>query len=465
MNTKSENQEKSLEQTFEDLIEKYKKENNSNDFLLFDLAHANENAHTKVLLWLLSYKENGKYIFLPSFLKLLNISYETCENYNASDQKTAIGNKGTGFIDLYIEGEENKIIIENKIYGAADTERQLARYVATAQGIGNKKDEEKQEDDFDQWYDDIRNGKYKEIDKNIYVIYLTADGTKYPDDRRKDKTKFSLPDKLGELLNDRFIPINYTDHILPWLELEYDNNKNWNKTIKSGLIQYIEYLKFFLSAGKKSNVVEQYVDTYKDFVSFMRNLKYLYNKYGKKTDNKGTVIPLFKEMMSASESKFFSNLGGDWHIHVLLNSIILYKNSWATLDKTRKYTIPTLHLVANNSKYLEGGEKGELKWFLEVDHLEIKDENERKKEVGKCKYSNHYKTFRFDLKNKIELQSSIPPKDENVIPFDNSNAVIQAIDNAIKEYIDPNFSKNITPNELLGELYDILINKCNEDTK
>ena len=441
------------------MIEKYKKENNSNDFLLFDLAHANENAHTKVLLWLLSYKENGKYIFLPSFLKLLNISYETCENYNASDQKTAIGNKGTGFIDLYIEGEENKIIIENKIYGAADTERQLARYVATVQGIAQSIEvDDEQEKSFEDWYDKLcdDNNSDINIDEKIYVIYLTADGTKYPDDRRKDKKNFSFPNKLGELLNDRFIPINYTDHILPWLELEYDNNKNWNKTIKSGLIQYIEYLKFFLSAGKKSNVVEQYVDTYKDFVPFMRNLKYLYNKYGKKTDNKGTVIPLFKEMMSASESKFFTNLSNDWHVHVLLNSIILYNESWAKIDG-RKYTILTLHLVASNSNYLNNnGECDKLKWRLEVDHLNV-DGNKINTKKSKCDYSNHDKTFWFKLDG-LKLKDFVAFEDNNIIGM---------IDEAIEEYTSDS-SKNKTPNLLLDKVYyklDKLVYGRTGDTK
>lgn len=436
-------QEEIFDEKFKKLIEEYKKENNSNDFLLFDLANANENAHTKVLLWLLSYKENGKYIFLPSFLKLLNISYKTCENYNATDQKIAIGNKGTGFIDLYIEGEGNKIIIENKIYGAADTERQLARYVATAQGIVQSIEvDDKQEESFNSWYGKLIDDKNSDItiDKKIYVIYLTADGTKYPDDRRKDKNSFSFPNKLGELLNDRFIPINYTDHILPWLKHEYDNNKNWNKTIKSGLIQYIEYLKFFLSAGKKSNVVKQYVDTYEVFVPFMRNLKYLYNKYGKKTDNKGTVIPLFKEMMSASESKFFTNLSNDWHVHVLLNSIILYKESWAKLDG-RKYTIPTLHLVASNSNYLNNnGECDKLKWRLEVDHLNV-DGNKINTKKSKCDYSNHDKTFWFKLDG-LKLKDFEAFEDNNIIGM---------IDKAIGEY--SNSSDEKTPNLLLNKVY------------
>lgn len=443
MNTQNGTPVKSLEEKFEELIEEYKKEKNSNDFLLFDLANANENAHTKVLLWLLSYKENGKYIFLPSFLKLLNISYETCENYNASDQKTAIGNKGTGFIDLYIEGEGNKIIIENKIYGAADTERQLARYVATAL--------DKTEEEFVEWYNMLlptnKSNTITDNLDNIYVVYLTADGTKYPDDRRKDETNCSFPNKLGELLNDRFIPINYTDHILPWLEDEYENKNNWNKKNKSGLIQYIEYLKYFLSAGEVSKVVKTYVSSYNDFIPFMKDIKSLYHKYGRKAEGKGTIIPLFKDMMSASESEFFKNLRDDWHVHVLLNSIILYKESWAELDE-RKYTIPTLHLVASNSNYLNNnGECDKLKWRLEVDHLNV-DGNKIDTKKSKYDYSNHDKTFWFKLDG-LKLI--------NFEAFEDNNNDIKKIDIAIEEYKESNPSGEDNPNSLLDMVYNQLI--------
>lgn len=85
-------------------IDEYNKKND--DFLLFDLAHANENAHTRVLLKLLNY--NNHY-FLPSFLKQIGLPDCLDLKYNSiliSDQEPAIPESTTksasGYIDLYL---------------------------------------------------------------------------------------------------------------------------------------------------------------------------------------------------------------------------------------------------------------------------------------------------------------------------------------------------------------------------
>ena len=103
-------------------------------FLLFDLAHVNENDHTKVLMGILKFNNCQ---FLPSFVQAIGAPELKSVFSLPTDQKKAIGNKGTGFIDLYFECENakgaiEKVIIENKIYGASDTDCQLARYIATA---------------------------------------------------------------------------------------------------------------------------------------------------------------------------------------------------------------------------------------------------------------------------------------------------------------------------------------------
>ena len=73
-------------------------ESNNEKFLLFDLANANENANTKVLKSLLQY---NKYQFLNSFLKRIGLPSRNSKA-SITDQQKAIGNKDTGFIDLYI---------------------------------------------------------------------------------------------------------------------------------------------------------------------------------------------------------------------------------------------------------------------------------------------------------------------------------------------------------------------------
>ena len=130
--------------SIDDLINEYKKENLNRKypFLLFELANAKENDHTRVLQSILEY---NNYQFLQSFLSLLGFPVNK-GGERISGQKHAI----KGFIDLYIEYKsesENdiKVIIENKIYGAGDTEKQLTRYVASALDI--------KKTDFDKFYE------------------------------------------------------------------------------------------------------------------------------------------------------------------------------------------------------------------------------------------------------------------------------------------------------------------------
>lgn len=123
------------------VVEFYKEyEAKKGKFLLFDLANANENANTKVLKYLLQYNNCQ---FLNSFLDRIGLREPKGSAY-ITDQKKAIGPKATGFIDLYIQYDDVHIIVENKIYGAGDTKQQLARYIATMNGVSDK--------DFKAWY-------------------------------------------------------------------------------------------------------------------------------------------------------------------------------------------------------------------------------------------------------------------------------------------------------------------------
>ena len=124
-------------------------------FLLFDLANANENANTKVLKCLL---KNSNCHFLNSFLERIGLPMPSQGSVCITDQKKAIGPKDTGFIDLYIQYDGIHVIIENKIYGAGDTKKQLARYIATLNGV--------EKNDFNEWYDNPSVGQV------IHVVYL-----------------------------------------------------------------------------------------------------------------------------------------------------------------------------------------------------------------------------------------------------------------------------------------------------
>lgn len=215
-----------------DELQKLKKELPYHINLMEEL-HANENTHTRILLKLLSYKdkENGQYTILTSFLHLLS-----CYNYEVPTlfEKPKIS-FGKDFIDGTIiasgtSGEKFGIIIENKIYGAKDQYKQIERYIESVhkQGI---------------------------LYENIFVIYLTSDGYKKIED-------CSLTSEARKLLNmtdssnGRFIPMNYRNDILPWLQNNIlPNCKLKEEYLLSAIQQYIDYLEGIFGIRKTNKKI------------------------------------------------------------------------------------------------------------------------------------------------------------------------------------------------------------------
>ncbi|MCF0220190.1 MAG: PD-(D/E)XK nuclease family protein [Muribaculaceae bacterium] len=194
---------------------------------VIDLLHANENAHSRILLWLLRYNKNGRHFLLESFFNMISKYHEidielnfdnlylNCEEY------TEYGRR----IDLIITNETKDfcVIIENKVNGAVDQERQLEDYISDAI-------------------------LYKHIDsEQIIVIYLTLN-------EEKRVSESSLTAKAKEWLgfsdedHGRFLSINYNDHILKWLEEEVLPHTEYNEYVLiSALTQYIDHLKGILN--------------------------------------------------------------------------------------------------------------------------------------------------------------------------------------------------------------------------
>lgn len=184
---------------------------------LIDELHANENAHTRILLKLLDYEFNQKKVILEDFLNLLN--------RKLLDRKIPIFDdyKITGqfeFIDGYIWSDSKKvaIIIENKINWACDQNEQIQRYIETAKQCG--------------------------IDeKDFFVVYLTDNGIKKAAD-------YSFTDYAKKMLDwkdpenqGRYIESNYLYDILPFL-YEIFNKLSFSKenVLKAAIFQYIDYL-------------------------------------------------------------------------------------------------------------------------------------------------------------------------------------------------------------------------------
>ena len=184
---------------------------------LIDELHANENAHTRILLKLLDYESNQKKVILEEFLnllneKLVNQKIPILDDYRITGQFE--------FIDGYIWSDSKKvaIIIENKINWACDQNEQIQRYIETAKQYG--------------------------IDeKAIFVVYLTDNGKKKADDcsftdYAKKMLDWKDPENQG-----RYIESNYLYDILPFL-YEIFNKLSFSKenVLKAAIFQYIDYL-------------------------------------------------------------------------------------------------------------------------------------------------------------------------------------------------------------------------------
>jgi hypothetical protein len=309
-------------------------------FLLFDLANANENANTKVLKCLL---KNSNCHFLNSFLERIGLPMPSQGPVCITDQKKAIGpRKGAGFIDLYIQYDDIHVIIENKIYGAVDTERQLARYIATVNGVKINA--------FNDWYDT------PSVGEDIHVVYLTADGTKEPLDD-------SLPSALKDKIN--YYAVNYKDLVLPWLEEDVLPNLTYGTDglMIAGVQQYIAFLKQFL-AEETSEVVNTFVsglqgkkdvEKYTTLLGVIdKNEKDVPENVQKSLHKQLEALPenvqksLRKQLEARAEAIFSGDVEGEWVLHFTRTYINLYKKSWANLD-ARKYSIPSLFIFAGNT--------------------------------------------------------------------------------------------------------------------
>ena len=192
---------------------------------LVELLHANENAHTRILVKLLRYNHHdGNLEFAKSFVRKF-----VCEGVQFPEVWEQID-----YIDALI-GEHGRyaVVVENKINWAVDQDKQIERYIAAAQE---------------------RLGVNAE---QLYVIYLTDNGIKTPAEN-------SLTDEAKEVLgitteNDgRLIKLNYRDDIIPWLaEDVLPFCRHGDVQTIHAIEQYLDYLRNRLVDKPEFNACEE----------------------------------------------------------------------------------------------------------------------------------------------------------------------------------------------------------------
>lgn len=183
---------------------------------ILDIIWANENAHSRILSELLKQNDENCYSLVDSFLKSLlkfDITFKS-KNPKITSEKERI--------DLLVLDDDYALIIENKIHNARDGESQLARYL-----------------------DKVIKKGYTE--NQIFIVYLTRDGIKKPEEQSWEYEGVNYKEKFAEY----YFPLSYKDDILNWLiDITLPNCKLKDVYLKSTIEQYIDYLEGMLNIRK-----------------------------------------------------------------------------------------------------------------------------------------------------------------------------------------------------------------------
>ncbi len=184
-------------------------------------AHFNqrlkETAHSRILYSLLTGSDFVKNHFLHYFL-----------NNGVSLANITIPYPDKNRIDLTIKGDDFYLIIENKVNGAQEQEKQIDRYVEIAEETYPK--------------------------EQIYVLYLNKEKHNIP-------SKLSLSHETKVDLGDNFICKDYKHDILKWLycvndEIIFDTEPQ----LKSAIMVYIGYLEEYFQTSKQQVIMNNKLD-------------------------------------------------------------------------------------------------------------------------------------------------------------------------------------------------------------
>ena len=180
--------------------------------------HHLENQHSNIISFLIDPEEIHNHPeYGTKFLQLLkkkglNITGEKICNTVREDSTDDLRR-----IDIFVETENEYIIIENKVY-ADDQDNQIHDYIEYVKE------------------------KYS-ADEKVFVVYLNPRGY-------EPSEKSISPEELANLKNEkRFITLSYSDDILNWLgQLEFKKDED---VLKAGIVQYIDVVQAITNKRKE----------------------------------------------------------------------------------------------------------------------------------------------------------------------------------------------------------------------
>jgi len=189
---------------------------------IIDELHINENAHSRILLKFLEFRnQKGEYEILQSLLDYISSQCRKDSFKDIQIQKPKITQE-IERIDLWIKDKDYAIIFENKACGAYDQDAQISRYIEKTKSKG-----------------------YKE--ENIYIIYLPPE-SKEPALQSWGTYKVDF--------ENRYINFSFKEYVLPWLKSDViPNVKQKDVYLYTALVQYVDYLEgIYLLRNNQKNM-------------------------------------------------------------------------------------------------------------------------------------------------------------------------------------------------------------------
>ncbi len=201
---------------------------------IIEELHINENAHSRILAKLLQYKDQErKYVFLESLLEYINDKEGSSCDFSKINIVYPEITQEKDRIDVLIRNKDSAIIIENKICGAVDQDKQLSRYI-----------------------DRIQKKEYSKDD--IYIVYLTKYYQSPSSDTwssKREESEYSA----------RFLNLSYMYDILLWLKKELDILPCKEIELRSALEQYVNYLKT-INPGDKMKKAKKLLEDFPNYI-------------------------------------------------------------------------------------------------------------------------------------------------------------------------------------------------------
>ena len=192
-------------------------------------AQPNEEGVSRILKGFFSYRQDGEYVALRSFVrKFLNEELASQikkpvlqEEEYVTDQKR---------IDILVyEKAKYAIVFENKIWDATEQENQLSNYIRG-----------------------LKDQKYGLTDDQVYIIYLPSDEGHGPTDRSWDKN-------IQKLYKNRYCKVSFKEGIIRWLDSE-EMKSIGDPNFSQSRFLFSDYLKRVFNLTPTDNMEQREID-------------------------------------------------------------------------------------------------------------------------------------------------------------------------------------------------------------